>query len=374
MNLNLNSRVGGCCCGTISGFNFPRDNLNRKEPMRYIWAFLLCCLAGSACAQQGTPRAEVFGGYSYLHAETQGTTGASLTTLCNDISPGFCPAGTFQAHPNFNGWNAAVQVNAPRLFGFKADFSGNYGTPITLSPQAQNFLSQLGILGLPPKARSFSYLFGPVVFKNMGRFRPFGHALFGGNSISTDLSHVSVLGFRIPGLALTDTAFAMAFGGGIDVRLTDRIMLRAGQADYLFTKHAFSGGVNGVATHQNNFRVCVGIVFQFGGERSNQPTLPASHKGSFTSTSSAIPALGIYVVSRADNAGAQITEVAPHSIAAQAGLHPNDLINAVNGIQVKTPTELAAALSTVAPGSNVRLGYMIRGQWQSETTVIVGSH
>jgi opacity protein-like surface antigen len=340
--------------------------------MRHVWAFVFLCLAIPVFAQQDTPRTEVFGGYSYLHIDTRGETGASLDTLCNNISPGLCPAGTFQTHPNFNGWDAGVQINASPLFGFKADLSGNYGTPITLSPQAQTFLSQLGITGLPPNARSYSYLFGPVVFKNVRRFRPFGHALFGGNTISTDLSHVSVLGFRIPGLALTDTAFAMAFGGGLDVRLTDQISLRAGQADYLFTKHDFSGGVSGNATHQNNFRASVGVVFTFGGQPMQSPQ-QAPHRVTSTAAMQ-IPALGFYAAPREDNSGARITEVAPNSVAALAGLHPDDLINAVNGTQIRTPMELAGALSGIAPGSSVRLGYLIRGQWQSEKTVILGSH
>jgi S1-C subfamily serine protease len=87
-----------------------------------------------------------------------------------------------------------------------------------------------------------------------------------------------------------------------------------------------------------------------------------------------IASLGLFVVARTDNTGAQITDVAPNGVAALAGLHPDDLINAVNGQQIKTPMELAAALSGIPPGSTVRLGYLIRGQWQAETSVILGTH
>ena len=73
--------------------------------MHHVWVFLLFCFAVSAFAQQDNPRAEVFGGYSYLHIDTQGVTGASLDTVCNNLlGAGFCPAGTFQVHPDFNGW------------------------------------------------------------------------------------------------------------------------------------------------------------------------------------------------------------------------------------------------------------------------------
>jgi|SRR5579863_3519596 len=338
--------------------------------MRHVWAFVLFCLAIPVFARQDTLRAEVFGGYSYLHIDTQGVTGTSLDSLCNELlGIGSCPAGTFRVHNNFNGWNAAAQFNATRLFGIKADFGGNYGMPITLSSQAQVFLSQLGITGLPPKARSYNYLFGPVVFQSKGRYRPFAHALFGVNSLSTNLSNVNVRGFGIPGLTLSDTAFAMAFGGGLDVKLTDHISLRAGQADYLFTKHDFSGGISGIATHQNNFRASVGVVFLFGGQTARSIS-QGPHRVTSTEAMQ-IPALGVYVAPRADNAGARITEVASGGVASLAGLHPDDLIISVNGAQIKTPTELAAALSGAAPGSSVHLGYMIRGQWQSEMTVVI---
>jgi len=50
--------------------------------MRHVCAFLLLLLfASSAFSQQEYPRAEVFGGYSYLHIDTQGVTGSSLDAL-----------------------------------------------------------------------------------------------------------------------------------------------------------------------------------------------------------------------------------------------------------------------------------------------------
>lgn len=343
--------------------------------MRHICAFLLCFLTSQAFAQQDAPRAEVFGGYSFLHIDTQGVTGSTLVNACNEIlGAGTCPPGSIQVHQNFNGWNAAAQVNITRFFGIKADFSGHYGTPVTVSSQIQMLLQQAGITGLPPSARSYSYLFGPVVSQNMGRYKPFAHALFGENSVSTNLSGVRVGGLGIPGLTLSDTAFAMAFGGGIDVKLKDRISLRAGQFDYLFTKHDFSFGVPGVATHQNNYRASVGIVFQIGGRlpaQERQPKQSAPRRAVSTS-GIPIPSLGVSVVAVSE--GAQITDVAPNSAAESAGLSLGDIINSVNGGQIKTPAELANALAGTTAGTKVRLGFMIRGMWQSEATVIIGNH
>ena len=84
--------------------------------------------------------------------------------------------------------------------------------------------------------------------------------------------------------------------------------------------------------------------------------------------------LGLVVEPSPTNDGAQITDVAPNGLAALAGLHLGDVINAVNGSQIKTPMELATALSGLASGSTVRVGYLLHGQWQSETTVIIGGH
>jgi S1-C subfamily serine protease len=74
------------------------------------------------------------------------------------------------------------------------------------------------------------------------------------------------------------------------------------------------------------------------------------------------------------DSGAQITDVSPNGAAASAGLHPGDIINAVNGAPVKNPTELTTALAAIPAGGTVRLGYMIRGMWQSETMVRIANH
>ncbi len=74
----------------------------------------------------------------------------------------------------------------------------------------------------------------------------FCHALFGA-------AHGSAGGF---GLTVGDTAFAMALGGGFDIRLVNSLALRALQIDYLMTR--FGG------ERQNNVRLVTGVVFRFG--------------------------------------------------------------------------------------------------------------
>ncbi len=216
---------------------------------------LLCAV--SAFAQTETPKVQVFGGYSLLHADTSGVSSTTLDDLFS-VSP-----GTFSLKSNYSGWNAEAQFNANRWLGVAADVSGHYGTPVTAS-------GVTGIVGLP-SARAYSFLFGPVLSYRTDKFTPFVHALFGANRVSTD--SFNVLGLTIPSTNLSNTAFAMAFGGGADVNLTNHFAVRLGQLDYLYTRHDLNSLANsvlgaglftGLPTHQNNLRFSTGIVINFG--------------------------------------------------------------------------------------------------------------
>jgi hypothetical protein len=155
---------------------------------------------------QDYPKAEVFGGYQYTR-----------------INPGGGISGD-----NYNGWNAAVTGNINRWLGATADFSGAYKD----------------ISGLSLKQHTF--LFGPTIASHSSdKFTPFVHALFGGAHSSASIS----------GAGLSDSAFAMALGGGVDLGVKN-FALRIGQFDYLMTR--FGGET------QNNFRYSAGIVFRFG--------------------------------------------------------------------------------------------------------------
>ncbi|MGA7294876.1 MAG: PDZ domain-containing protein [Terriglobales bacterium] len=67
--------------------------------------------------------------------------------------------------------------------------------------------------------------------------------------------------------------------------------------------------------------------------------------------------------------GAKIAEVEPGSVAEMAALKPGDLIKAVDGKPVRTPMELAAALS--GRTGKVRIT-IARGKWMTETEVVLG--
>jgi hypothetical protein len=157
------------------------------------------------------PKAEIFGGYQYLHADT-GISGAN----------GF----------NLNGWNTSASGFFTRNLGVTADFSGSYGTP--------------SIAGVGIKTNFYSFLFGPTVrFPNSSRLTPFFHGLFGVGRISG-----SALGS-----SGSDSGFTWAAGGGIDARLSRNFGIRAAQFDFL-QSHLMN-------LTQNNFRLSTGIVLRF---------------------------------------------------------------------------------------------------------------
>ena len=103
--------------------------------------------------------------------------------------------------------------------------------------------------------------------------------------------------------------------------------------------------------HQNNVRASVGIVYSFGaGNARAEP----SQSPRATAVGMKIPSLGITVTLGA-NSGAEITDEAPNGIAALAGVHVGDVINAVDGKRVSTPMELAAELTKRPDGDKVKI-------------------
>jgi hypothetical protein len=337
--------------------------------------FLLFLLTSFVSAQQDFPRAEVFGGYSYLHVDTEGA-GSSLNSVCSELlGANSCPAGTFKLHNTFSGWTAAAQVNANRWLGLKADLSSDYGTPITLGPDATAYLNSQGVAGLPPAANSFSYLFGPVVTHRFSRYGVFGQALFGANRAAIDL-HLATNQLEIPAIAVSNTALAMVFGGGVDTRIAQHLAFRA-EADYLYTGHDFTSLLPAIAAHQNNLRASIGIVYRFGGEdraTASPAASPSPHTPRPSSSGQGhivISSLGI-TAAIGDNQGAEIADEAPNGVAALANMHSGDVIVSVDGKSIKSPMELSAELANHAPGDHLRIGFLIHGQWQSETVVILG--
>lgn len=196
-----------------------------------LWIGLLPCVAIAMKAQE-TPRVEVFAGYSYLRASD---------SISNSV--------------NQHGWDLSVAANFSPSLGVVADFSNHYGTnPRTFTP--------LGSGG-----DGFTFLFGPkYAFRRVTRLTPFAHALFGGIRGSTFVPNLisDGQGGFVLGPACdtsvcyqSETAFATALGGGLDVKATDHFALRLAQIEYF--------RANLSRPPQNDVRISAGIVIRFGG-------------------------------------------------------------------------------------------------------------
>jgi len=201
---------------------------------------------------QEFPKGEVFGGYSYLHVDTQGITTASLNNQCNISFGGTCPF-TFQVHPGVNGWNVAPQVNLNRWVGIKAQIAGQYGNIASIKFNSVLPITPFSI----PDQHIYDFLFGPVISHRADKYTAFFHGLLGAQHIGFS-GNIPVGAFgSLSGPSETDFAFAL--GGGLDVRVSKHFAVRAGQFDYEFVNSSGGG-------HQNDFRFSAGAVFRLGGE------------------------------------------------------------------------------------------------------------
>jgi hypothetical protein len=164
-------------------------------------AILAVCLLASLSAVAQSSKAEVFGGYQYTRMEGV----------------------------NLNGWNGALTANLKQNVGVTADFSGAYKS----------------VSGANTK--TYTYTFGPVISARKDLpFIPFAHALFGGFHTSVD----------VLGVSGSTNGFAMQIGGGVDVRMSDKLAIRAGQFDWVSLR------ANGGSSN-NNFRYSAGAVLRF---------------------------------------------------------------------------------------------------------------
>jgi hypothetical protein len=138
----------------------------------------LLTLARTDAAAQDVPRAEVFGGFSYLR---------------KPIRMGFTLVG----------WQAGPDINFSKNVALAFDFGGQYG--------------QFG-----PK---YEYAAGPRFKYRRGRTAFFVHGLFGGDYEPSD----------------TRGAVLLGAGGGIDLNVSDRLAIRVMQFDSLHDSSVVKG-------------------------------------------------------------------------------------------------------------------------------------
>ena len=167
------------------------------------------------------------------------------------------PARSLAGARNLNGGGAAFVYNFSKFVGAKAELEGYGSTTYTFTVPTNN------PHGLPPgvyqsSGSGFTYLFGPQINIPLRKVRPFGEALFGGaynNVYANFYTKANVLG-----AAPSNNGFAMAIGGGLDIPVGERIMIRPAELDYFLTRYQ----INALGTNnQSNFRYQAGVVFVF---------------------------------------------------------------------------------------------------------------
>ena len=204
-----------------------------------IATIVLAC-ASIATAQNDYKKFEFFGGYSHNRVDTGiGDDEPALQDIINE-------------REGLHGFETSVTGNVSRYFGVKFDFSGHFKSkrfPIAATPNAD---------ALEIDSRVFNFLGGVQIKDNSteGTFKPFAHALVGAAHARNRVDFAESLCLAIipcpDDFTESETGFAGAFGGGIDIRLNNRIDIRAIQIDYNPTRLFDST--------QHNFRIGVGIV------------------------------------------------------------------------------------------------------------------
>ena len=197
----------------------------RNLIMRYMKKTGLICLlvlttlilASSVEAQLPEPREhesegerpyEIFGGYSYLRDDGH----------------------------NLNGWTGTFIVKVNSWFGIAADVDGHYGS----HREGAELV----------RVHEHALTFGPhVALENHSRFTPFAFALFGG-------AHEKV---KAAGVTESATGFATNLGGGLDMRVNERVSVRLVQFDASYTRFHGEG--------KTAPRFSTGLVFHFGKPR-----------------------------------------------------------------------------------------------------------
>lgn len=223
-----------------------RINLNSMTRILLSAVFLMR-LADFTSAQTTPkpdfPKLEIFAGYSALGEVNK-----------SDINFGAFSTGS--DYPSVAGIETSVTRNLSRHFGLKGDFSAHFNTETDrativagcptppCSPVTQDFTV---------KTRVFNFLGGPEFkARNSSRFTPIGYTLAG--VAHTTARFTSGPTFNI--LANTGhTGFAMALGGGVDIRAGRKVSFRA-TMDY---NPLFNSGSNGGTRHF--VRISTGVLF-----------------------------------------------------------------------------------------------------------------
>ena len=216
---------------------------------KFILAASLAALSAvGALAQTAVDdykKGEFYVGYSNGQVDTGLDSGNSVNSF-------------FRDRANFNGVNVSGVYNFNRYVGAKGDFSATFNntrfseaivipggtTTSTVSFNTKNSLYNL-VGGVQVKDNA-----------NSGVFKPFAHAMVGLAHVRTKVTDATcspATPCPVINESFSDNGLSGVFGGGLDLRLNNRIQIRAIQVDY--------NPVRANGQTDNNLRIGAGIVF-----------------------------------------------------------------------------------------------------------------
>ncbi|MGB8771368.1 MAG: hypothetical protein WCC92_17250 [Candidatus Korobacteraceae bacterium] len=221
--------------------------------MKRLLLLSVTWLFGMAVWAQDVPKVEIPIGFSMIN-----------------VHPNLTPVTSF----NVFGGGGQVDFNFGSVWGIKADFMGYTQGSGLRQKFLDNGYKVTGSVG----GNLFTYMFGPQIKKHSGTVQPFAEFLFGAahtNAYSTILIDEG----KIAQGSGNNNGFAMALGGGIDLRVNRHFAIRPVEVDYLLTRFS-ANHVAGYTANQNNFRYVGGFNFMFGGA----PPVPVSASCSVSPT------------------------------------------------------------------------------------------
>lgn len=199
-----------------------------------------------AIAADDHPTVETFFGYTYTRANS--ATGV----------PAF----------SNNGGTGQLAVNFNKYLGVVMDVGAVHNGNISSHHIDSTFVN---------------YLWGPRVSLRHSRLTPYFNILFGGIRMGSSTQVTAVVPgvsnpIYLPGqttpvppntplslrAVISQTAFAMAVGGGLDIKINNRVSFRPVSLDYLLTR--LQNPVDLQDKNQNNLRYMTGINFTFGAQ------------------------------------------------------------------------------------------------------------
>jgi hypothetical protein len=213
-----------------------------KMKLRIVVLVGLAFLMGRSVFAQDYDKLELSGNFSYASGN---------------------PANVLH-HFALNGGGGEFAYNFNRFFGIAADLQGYGASTSTFTAVTVVNPLIVGTTVAPSVSASgnlFTYMAGPQFRVPTHTLKPFAECLFGGAHTNLYRNLYNVAGAT--NLAVSNNSFAMAIGGGFDMRLSRHISLRPFQLDYLLTSFKDTlvpGGNN----HQNNWRYVGGINLTFG--------------------------------------------------------------------------------------------------------------